>query len=96
MEEIKIVRMTSGEEVLCNIKAIDRDNIIIEDPTVIIPTQDNSIGLAPWMPYGKTEEMVIKQEFIAFMIDPVDELAEQYRSIHSKIVMPNRNIFAPK
>ena len=92
MSNVKIVRMTSGEEILCTIVKEDANNILIEDPTIIIPTQDRNIGLAPWMPYADTAKISIKQTFVAFIVDPVEQLAEQYRSIHSKIITPNQRI----
>ena len=92
MSDIKLVRLHSGEEILCTVTSMTRDNIIIEDVTVIIPTQDRNIGLAPLMPYAETNGMSIKLDYIAFMIEPVEQLAEQYRSIHSKIITPSTTI----
>ena len=92
MSDIKLVRLHSGEEILCTITSMTRDNIIIEDITVIIPTQDRNIGLAPWMPYAETNGMTIKLDYVAFIEDPVEQLTEQYRSIHSKIVTPTQKI----
>ena len=92
MNEVKIVRMNSGEEVLCTIKSMDDQSVTIEDPTIIIPTQDRNIGLAPWMPYAETDGMFIKKDIIAFIIEPVMQLAEQFNSIHSKIVTPSQKI----
>lgn len=96
MNEVKIVRMNSGEEVLCTIKSMDDQSVTIEDPTIIIPTQDRNIGLAPWMPYAESSTIVIKQSFIAFIISPVEQLAEQYRNIHSKIITPSQNLVTPR
>lgn len=94
MNEVTIVRMTSGEEVLCTIKESTADHMIIENPTVIIPTPDRNIGLAPWMPYAETDTITIKQSFVAFTVTPVEQLATQYNQIHSKIITPNQKIIA--
>lgn len=92
MSDVKLVRLTSGEEILCTFKSETPDGIIIEDATVIIPTQERNIGLAPWMPYAETDGMFIKKDIIAFIIEPVKQLAEQFNSIHSKIVTPSQKI----
>lgn len=92
LNDIKIVRMNSGEEVICEIKEMSDTDLTIENPTIIIPTQDRNIGLAPWMPYAKTDKMTIQRSFVAFMVDPVDALANQYKSIHSKIITPTQSI----
>lgn len=92
MSEVKLVRLTSGEEILCTFKSESPDGITIEDVTVIIPTENRNIGLAPWMPYAQTDGMFIKKDYVAFILDPVEQLAEQHRSIHSKIVTPSQKI----
>ncbi len=93
MNDVKLVRITSGEEVLCTIiKDEAADYITIAQPTIIIPTQDRSIALAPWMPYAKTDTMDISRSAIAFIIEPVEQLATQYNEIHSKILVPNQKI----
>lgn len=92
MSDIKLVRLHSGEEILCTITSMNRDNIVIEDVTVIIPTEDRNIGLAPWMPYAQTNGMSIKTDYVAFTVEPHPQLAEQYRSIHSKIITPPTSI----
>lgn len=92
MNNVKLVRLHSGEELLCTLIAESSDGITIEDITVIIPTQDRNIGLAPWMPYAETDGMFIKKDYVAFIIEPVEQLAEQYRSIHSRIITPTQKI----
>ena len=94
MNEVKLIRLTSGEEILCTIKHEHENALVMENPTIIIPTQERSIGLAPWMPYAKTELVEIAKSAIVFVIEPVDQLAEQYNSIHSRIITPNQRIIA--
>jgi hypothetical protein len=92
MNDIKLIRLNSGEEILCTIIYQDDRLVRIEDPTIIIPTEDRNIALAPWMPYAQTQSMAIRSDFIAFTVDPHPQLAEQYRSIHSKIITPSTSI----
>lgn len=92
MNDVKIVRLTSGEELLCTIVDETQDSITIGDPTIIIPTQDRNIGLAPWLPYAESEKVTVRRDSVVFIIAPVEQLAEQYRSIHSKIITPSQKI----
>lgn len=94
MNDVKLIRLTSGEEILCTIKHEHEHSLVMENPTIIIPTQERSIGLAPWMPYAKTELVDISKSSIVFVIEPVEQLAEQYNSIHSRIITPNQRIIA--
>ena len=94
MNDVKLVRLTSGEEVLCTLVKEGADTITITEPTVIIPTQERSIALAPWMPYAITDKMEINRTSVAFIIEPVEQLAAQYNEIHSKIITPNQKIIA--
>ncbi len=92
MNDVKIVRLTSGEELLCTIVDETTNEVTIGDPTIIIPTQDRNIGLAPWLPYAESEKVTVRRDCIVFTVDPVEQLAEQYRSIHSKIITPSQKI----
>ncbi len=92
MNDVKIVRLTSGEEILCTVSNETESHITMEDPTIIIPTQDRNIGLAPWLPYAESDKVTIRRDAVVFIVDPVNQLAEQYRSIHSKIITPSQKI----
>ena len=91
MNDVVIMRLNSGEEVLCTVERIDGGWNVF-DPTIIIPTPERNIGLAPWMPYAKTEKLTIMDNAIAFFATPVEQLANQYKSIHSKIITPSQSI----
>ena len=48
--ETKIVRLTSHEEIIGRVTTTDT-GVTIKDPLILIPTQQKSLALAPWMPY---------------------------------------------
>ena len=96
MATIKIVRLTSGEELICNVitdaRTEDGQNAIrVEDVAILIPTQSNSLGLAPFMAYSNasTDGLIIKHDHIMFTADPVDGLQKQYENMFSKIITPS-------
>ncbi len=87
---IQIVRLNSGEELLCNAETLPNGKLRITDVAILIPTRENSIGLMPFMPYSTASESVdIRADFIAFITEPVQGLLEQHQQMFSRIITPN-------
>ena len=93
MKNIKLIRLTSGEEIIAdvNLNGIDTDTIIMTDAIVLIPAGEGKIGFMPFLPYSKGSEdgFEIDMKFVMFMVEPIDSLLEQHRQAHSKLVVPN-------
>jgi hypothetical protein len=93
--EIKIVRLNSGEEVLCDWTSPETSGPnechVLKKPLLIIPTGDGQIGLMSWIPYSnmKDDEVHIKESFVAFIVDPAKELKAEYEKATSKIITPS-------
>lgn len=90
-DSIKLIRLTSGEEILCTSNDTGHEVEMI-NPTIIIPQGNGSIGLAPWLPYAKGDTITIKASSIMFMVEPAEQLADEYKSIHQTIVTPSKQI----
>ncbi len=77
MSEVKIVRLSSGEELLCQ---FDESTNLIRKPVIIIPTGEGGIQFMPYMPYADVEELVIInfEEFVMFVVEPVKEMKDKY------------------
>jgi|TARA_B110000977_G_C11007889_1_gene466505 hypothetical protein len=89
MNEIKIVRISTGEELLCTVDSSKsyKDTLMLSDVAILIPTEANSLGLAPFMAYSNAPNgMEIKRSFVMFVVDPVDALKKQYQTMFSKII----------
>jgi hypothetical protein len=89
---IKLIRLMSGEEIIANV--VDKDiGIEVSDVSLIVPTE-KGIGLMDYMPYSTISDSTtfIKNDFIAFVTEPVDGLKKQYQQIHSKLITPNQSI----
>jgi hypothetical protein len=87
--EVKIVRLTSGEEILG--KVFDgEDSITIKKPSIIIPAGREQLALAQWLPYSTIDDGVeIKKEYVVFMVSPMTELLNQYNeSFGSGLFVP--------
>ena len=87
MSDIKIVRISTGEELLCTVDSSNKDHLTLSDVAILIPTEANSLGLAPFMAYSDAKNgMEIPRSYIMFMVDPVKTLKKQYQTMFSKII----------
>ena len=92
MSDIKIVRLATGEELICEVET-GQDTYTLKDVAILIPTQQNSLGLAPFMQYTKAANgLTVASNFVMFVVDPVDELKSQYSSMFSKVFTPSKKI----
>jgi len=92
MSEIKIVRLATGEELICELSG-GPDYFTLKDVAILIPTQENSLGLAPFMAYSEAPKgMTIASNFVMFVVDPVDGLKKQYQQMFSKVITPDKKI----
>ena len=86
MDNIKIVRLTTGEELICSTK-VSSTGYTLKDVAILIPTQNNQLGLAPFMAYSDAKDgMEIPRSYVMFMVDPVETLKKQYQTMFSKII----------
>ena len=86
MSEVKILRLTSGEELIG--KVTQSDNLYnIKKAYILIPMGQGQIGFAPYMPYTKAEDgMEIPGMHVMFALQPMIEMENQYASATSGLV----------
>ena len=84
MSEVKIFRLSTGEDVIGQ-KAEDSDSNLthIKQPFVIVPMQSKpgapvSLALTPYMPYAEEETIVLKTNNIITEVDPKLEIKNSY------------------
>ena len=85
MSEVKIVRLSTGEELLCKVEG---ESLTVSTPVLILPTADGKLSFMPYMPYADIEELTIKERNVMFMVDPTPELANQYKQMIGDVVVP--------
>ena len=82
MKDIKLIRLTSGEEIL--VFVINETGLTLTgtDPVLLIPNKDK-IGLMPYMSYCDLpmNALVIKKEHIMFNLEPTEDLKGQYKKM---------------
>jgi len=89
---MKLVRLSSGEEVIGKVKENEND-IVIENGYSLIPAGEGKIGFMPFMAYTKAKDgIVIDRKFVVFIVEPVDKLVDQVRQMDSGIVTAKSGI----
>ena len=85
---MKLIRLSSGEEVVGTVVE-NEDSITITEGYSLIPAGEGKIGFMPFMAYTKADKGVtINNRFVMFVVDPVDQLITQVRSMNSDIIAP--------
>ena len=89
MNEVQLVRLVSGEEVLAKIENLG-EATSFDKPHIIIPTQAKGIALMPWCPYSNIQEdgVVVPNDKIMFITTPHDDLVKEYTTMVTGIEMP--------
>jgi len=96
--EIKIMRLSTGEELICDTTTETTSSrgtvYTIKDIAILIPTEQNSLGLAPFVPYStaSTKGIELAEKDVMFVTDPVDDLKNQYQNMFSKVMTPDQRI----
>lgn len=93
---VKIFRLNSGEEILSRFEET-KTHYVFKDPAILVPMGQGQIGLMPWMVYSKASKGIeIPFSFVAFVIDPLDELKTQYdNSLNKGIATPSKSVKSP-
>jgi hypothetical protein len=93
---VKVFRLNSGEEILSRFEETDT-HWNLKDPAILIPFERGQIGLMPWLMYTKAAKGVqIPKSFVAFIVEPLEELKEQYdQSLNKGIVTPSKSVDKP-
>lgn len=84
---MKIVRLTTGDEIICNVEETE-NSVTITDAFSMVATEPGKIGFIPFMAYAKNDRFVIDKQFVVMVVDPVEEIVDQIRSMTSGIVTP--------
>ena len=91
--KIKLLRLVSGEEVIAEITNSNEDSYQIKDAIVMIPAGEGKLGFMPWMPYTKAAEGVsIRKQDVMFVIEPIEDLVDKFRTARSGIQTPPKGI----
>ena len=92
MSKVKIVRLTSGEELIAKVEESE-STVTLKKPAILIPAGKDQLAFGQWLPYADISNGIeISTDYVVFTIDPMDALVAQYEeSFGSGLVVPKAN-----
>lgn len=100
-ENVNIVRLTTGEEIVCQLTTIDNAGQIaynIREAAVLIPNPvDGRLMFGRWLPYAKTTDgITIDSKFVMFITEPTEDLKQHYvTTIVNNLAVPSKKLVEP-
>ena len=96
MQEVKILRLSTGEDVIAKVGENDQ-GISLKNPFVIIPQQSApgqpvQLMMSLYNAFGKSEKVTLNKDKIVFITDPKDEILKSYEANTSKIITPKSSL----
>ena len=96
MNEVKILRLTTGEDVIADVGENDQ-GVSLNKPFVIIPQQKGpgqpiQLMMSLYNAFGKTDTVTLQKDKIVFMTEPKDDIKNNYEANTSKIITPTKGL----
>ena len=96
MQEVKILRLSTGEDVIAKVGENDQ-GVSLKNPFVIIPQQSApgkpiSLMMSLYNAFGKSDTVTIAKDKIVFQTDPKEEILKSYEQNTSKILTPKTSL----
>ena len=90
MEQVKLLRLTTGEDVIAKVGENDQ-GVSLNKPFVIIPQQSGpgqpvQLMMSLYNAFGKSDTITISQDKIVFQTDPKDDILKSYEANTSRII----------
>ena len=90
MEKVKILRLTTGEDVIAKVGENDQ-GVSLNKAFVIIPQQTGpgkpvQLMMSLYNAFGKNDTITLDKDKIVFMTDPKDEILKSYEQNTSRII----------
>lgn len=92
-DNVKIVRLTTGEELICEAKESE-GGWNISKALLLVPVSLQNMQMIPWLAYAKYPEdgLFIPEKIVAFTVDAEDRLKAEYEKAFSKIIAPSNEL----
>ena len=96
MQEVKILRMTTGEDVIAKVGENDQ-GVSLNKPFVIIPQQSApgqpiQLMMSLYNAFGKSDTITLAKDKIVFTTDPKDDILKSYEQNTSRILQPKAGL----
>ena len=90
MDKVKILRLTTGEDVIAKVGENDQ-GVSLHKAFVIIPQQTGpgkpiQLMMSLYNAFGKNDTITLDKDKIVFMTDPKDDILKSYEQNTSRII----------
>ena len=90
MNDVKILRLTTGEDVIAKVGENDQ-GVSLNKAFVIIPQQTGpgkpiQLMMSLYNAFGKNDTITLDKDKIVFMTDPKDDILKSYEQNTSRII----------
>ena len=90
MQEVKILRLSTGEDVIAKVDE-GSEGVTLNKPFVIIPQQSApgqpiQLMMSLYNAFGKSDTISLSKDKIVFMTDPKDDILKSYEANTSRII----------
>ena len=90
MQEVKILRLSTGEDVIAKVGENDQ-GVSLHKAFVIIPQQTGpgkpiQLMMSLYNAFGKNDTITLDKDKIVFMTDPKDDILKSYEQNTSRII----------
>ena len=97
MSDVKILRLTTGEDVIAKVVTETPDHITITKAFVIIPRQTApgqpvQLMMSLYMPYTENDTFLLKSANIVTQVEPKKEILASYQQNTSSILTPDKSL----
>jgi len=96
MSNVKVIRMSTGEDVIANVGENDQ-GFSLKQAFVIIPRQQGpgqpiQLMMSLYNAFGKKDSVTVSKDKVVFMTDPKDEILKSYEQNTSTLITPNKSL----
>lgn len=91
-KDYAILKLVSGENIICRIDGLKEDYILVHKPMVIV-IQGSEIGLMLYMPFSKSDDYKFFKDTIICQGDVEEDLKQGYIEEISGLKMPPKPKF---
>jgi len=97
MSDVKVIRLSTGEDVIAKVDINSGSNIKLDKPFVIIPQQMGpgkpvQLMMSLYNAFGKGDSVEVAKDKVVFMTEPKDEIKSSYEQNTSRILTPNKGL----
>ena len=91
MINVKLFRISTGEEVVAELVSETDISVVMKNGLVVLPTPQGGIGFAPWTPVINKDkpEIEVSKNFVVYIAEVDEQVKNKYNEIYgSKLVTP--------